>query len=64
MIRRCDERDFELIWAIINDGFRAYKGIIPANRWTEPYMSCEELAVKSTRVLCFGATRSRGPWLP
>jgi GNAT superfamily N-acetyltransferase len=43
MIRRCDDRDFELIWAIINDGAEAYKGIIPADRWTEPYMSSEEL---------------------
>jgi GNAT superfamily N-acetyltransferase len=43
MIRRCDDRDFELIWAIINDGAKAYKGIIPADRWTEPYMSREEL---------------------
>jgi N-acetylglutamate synthase-like GNAT family acetyltransferase len=43
MIRRCDERDFEPIWAIINDGAQAYKGIIPADRWTEPYMSREKL---------------------
>jgi GNAT superfamily N-acetyltransferase len=43
MIRRCDPRDFESIWAIINDGAQAYKGIIPADRWTEPYMSREKL---------------------
>ncbi len=43
MIRRCDDRDFELIWAIINDGAQAYRGIIPADRWTEPYMSREKL---------------------
>ena len=43
MIRCCDDHDFELIWAIINDGARAYKGIIPADRWAEPYMSYEEL---------------------
>ena len=39
MIRRCDDCDFELIRVIINDGAQAYKGIIPADRWTEPYMS-------------------------
>ena len=39
MIRRCDDREFDLIWTIINDGAQAYKGIIPADRWTEPYMS-------------------------
>jgi GNAT superfamily N-acetyltransferase len=43
MIRQCDERDFELIWTIINDGARAYRGVIPADRWTEPYMSKEKL---------------------
>jgi N-acetylglutamate synthase-like GNAT family acetyltransferase len=43
MIRRCDDRDFDSIWAIINDGAQAYKGIIPADRWTEPYMSAEKL---------------------
>ncbi|MDP9161860.1 MAG: GNAT family N-acetyltransferase [Acidobacteriota bacterium] len=43
MIRCCDDGDFELIGAIINDGARAYKGIIPADRWAEPYMSWEEL---------------------
>jgi N-acetylglutamate synthase-like GNAT family acetyltransferase len=43
MIRHCDERDFGLIWAIINDAALVYKGIIPADLWTEPYMSREEL---------------------
>ena len=43
MIRRCDDCDLELIWAIINDGARAYKGIIPEDRWTEPYMSRNQL---------------------
>jgi len=42
-VRPCDNRDFEAIWEIINDGARAYKGIIPADRWTEPYMSKEKL---------------------
>jgi N-acetylglutamate synthase-like GNAT family acetyltransferase len=43
MIRRCGDRDFDQIWTIINDGAQAYKGIIPADRWTEPYMSREKL---------------------
>lgn len=42
-VRLCDDRDFEVIWDIINDGARAYKGVIPADCWTEPYMSREEL---------------------
>ena len=43
MIRRCEDREFEMIWAIINDGAQAYKGVIPADRWTEPYMSRQKL---------------------
>ena len=43
MIRRCDDREFDVIWAIINDGAQAYKGIIPSDRWTEPYMTAEKL---------------------
>ncbi len=43
MIRRCEDRDFESIWAIINDGAQAYRGTIPEDRWTEPYMSREKL---------------------
>jgi hypothetical protein len=35
MMRRCDSHDFELIWEVINDGARAYKGIIPEDCWTE-----------------------------
>ena len=43
MIRQCDAQDFAEIWSIINDGARVYKGVIPADRWSEPYMSLEHL---------------------
>lgn len=43
MIRQCDAQDFAEIWTIINDGARAYKGVIPPDRWSEPYMSREHL---------------------
>ena len=43
MIRRCDHHHFELVWAIINDGARAYKGVIPTDCWTEPYLSNKKL---------------------
>ena len=43
MIRLCTEHYFDQIWTIINDGAQAYKGNIPADRWTEPYMSKEKL---------------------
>ncbi len=43
MIRRCDVEDFDSIWSIVNDGAEAYRGVIPADCWTDPYMSREEL---------------------
>jgi len=43
LIRRCQQRDFDMIWQVINDGARAYMGVIPEDRWKEPYMSRPEL---------------------
>jgi GNAT superfamily N-acetyltransferase len=43
MIRACNARDFDSILAIINDGASAYKGVIPVDRWTDPYMSQQHL---------------------
>jgi len=39
MIRQCTDSDFEAIYEIINDAAQAYKGVIPEDRWHEPYMS-------------------------
>ena len=44
MIRRCTADDFDRILAIINDAATAYRGIIPDDRWKDPYMPAEELA--------------------
>ena len=43
MIRQCTEKDFEAIYEIINDAAQVYKGVIPADRWKEPYMPADEL---------------------
>jgi GNAT superfamily N-acetyltransferase len=43
MIRRCREDDFEAIYDIVNDAAEAYRGVIPADRWKEPYMPRAEL---------------------
>jgi len=42
-IRLTTESDLNAIFRIINDAAQAYKGIIPADRWHEPYMTMEEL---------------------
>jgi GNAT superfamily N-acetyltransferase len=43
MIRPCNEEDFDSIWTVINDGASAYRGVIPADRWSDPYMTREKL---------------------
>ena len=42
-IRQCDDRDFEMIYSIINEAAQVYNGVIPADRWKVPYMSRDEL---------------------
>jgi N-acetylglutamate synthase-like GNAT family acetyltransferase len=43
MIRNATNDYFEIIYEVINDAAIAYKGIIPDDRWHEPYMSKSEL---------------------
>jgi N-acetylglutamate synthase-like GNAT family acetyltransferase len=43
MIRQCTEADFETIYEVINDAAEAYRGVIPADHWHEPYMSHQQL---------------------
>jgi GNAT superfamily N-acetyltransferase len=42
-IRFCGASDGSAILAIINSAAEAYRGVIPADRWHEPYMSQDEL---------------------
>ncbi len=43
MIRSLLPSDFDAILEVINDAAQAYKGVIPDDRWKEPYMSAREL---------------------
>jgi GNAT superfamily N-acetyltransferase len=43
MICRLSSADFDAILNVVNDAAQAYNGVIPADRWKEPYMSAEEL---------------------
>jgi len=43
MIRKCTDDDLPALHTIINDAARAYKGVIPEDRWHEPYMPMDEL---------------------
>jgi N-acetylglutamate synthase-like GNAT family acetyltransferase len=44
MIRAARDADRAAMLAVVNDAARRYRGVIPADRWHEPYMSADELA--------------------
>ena len=43
MICRLLSSEFDSILGVVNDAAEAYRGVIPEDRWKEPYMSAEEL---------------------
>jgi GNAT superfamily N-acetyltransferase len=43
MIRPCRDDERDAILAIVNAAAEAYRGVIPADRWHDPYMSRAEL---------------------
>ena len=43
-IRPCRDDERPAILAIVDDAAQAYRGVIPADRWREPYMPSGELA--------------------
>src|SRR5215210_3596651 len=52
-IRRSAEADFTAILELVNDAARAYRGVIPADRWHEPYMSADELRSEIAQGVVF-----------
>jgi GNAT superfamily N-acetyltransferase len=42
-IRHCSAADREAIHAIVNAAAEAYRGVIPTDRWHDPYMPMSEL---------------------
>jgi hypothetical protein len=43
IIRSCRANDRAAILSIINAAAEAYRGVMPADRWHEPYMHDDEL---------------------
>src|SRR4051812_26025616 len=42
-IRHCRDDEHAAILAIVNAAAKAYRGVIPGDRWREPYMPAGEL---------------------
>ena len=59
-IRACTAADLPQMFAIINDAAQAYKGIIPADRWHEPYMPMAELKAQIADDIVFSGCESNG----
>jgi GNAT superfamily N-acetyltransferase len=52
-IRPCRDDDRAAILAIVNAGAEAYRGVIPADRWHEPYMPWDELGSEIAAGVAF-----------
>jgi N-acetylglutamate synthase-like GNAT family acetyltransferase len=60
LIRKSVETDFRAILAIVNDAARVYRGVIPADRWREPYMSANELEREIAEGVVFWVAEQEG----
>ena len=62
-IRPCLEEERGALLAIVNAAAQAYRGVIPADRWHEPYMSRVRSSTRRSRpASCSGGTRPRASW--
>lgn len=60
MLEKSTNNDFREIYEIINDAASAYKGVIPDDRWHEPYMSEEELKIQIDQGIEFWCYKENG----
>jgi GNAT superfamily N-acetyltransferase len=54
MIKKLSLKDSSIIYEVINEAARAYRGIIPEDCYHEPYMSKEELRREMGSMTFFG----------
>jgi N-acetylglutamate synthase-like GNAT family acetyltransferase len=59
-IRRCRDDERDDILSIINAAAAAYRGVIPADCWHEPYMPGDELDRERTAGVVFWGYEDRG----
>jgi GNAT superfamily N-acetyltransferase len=57
-IRRCGDDERAEILAIVNDAAEAYRGVIPADQWHEPYMPPDELDAEIAAGVAFWGYRA------
>jgi GNAT superfamily N-acetyltransferase len=59
-VRPCRDDEREAILAIVNAAAVAYRGVIPADRWHEPYMPAEELDGELAAGVAFWGYETEG----
>lgn len=59
-IRQSRESDRAEILAIVNDAAQAYRGVIPVDRWHDPYMSADELEKEIAGGVVFWVAEQEG----
>jgi|SRR5215472_2229965 len=59
-IRACVGEDFPAILAIVNAAAEAYRGVIPPDRWHDPYMSGDELRAELAAGVAFSGYEADG----
>jgi N-acetylglutamate synthase-like GNAT family acetyltransferase len=52
--------DFEAMLAIVNDAAQVYRGVIPGDRWHEPYMPADELVKEIADGVVFWVAEDEG----
>ncbi len=50
MIRKCNREDKERIYYIVNKAAKKYEGVIPEDRYHQPYMPMDELEAEMERM--------------
>jgi GNAT superfamily N-acetyltransferase len=59
-VRKVRPAEREALLAIVNDAARAYRGVIPADRWREPYMPRAELEAEIADGVEFWGAEEQG----
>ena len=62
-VRQAEDADLAQLLVIINDAAQAYRGVIPADRWHDPYMPEQELVTELARGIVFWVAEQEGRML-
>jgi GNAT superfamily N-acetyltransferase len=62
-VRPCRDDERAAILAIVNDAAEAYRDVIPADRWHEPYMPADELDSELAAGVIFWGYEENGELL-